>query len=156
MKRSFLRLRPHGWCGWAKLQLFLLFFLNLDQCEPVVLLGHLLVMLLQNIFDVLCFSFLPARFLHGRNPAHNRLWDYLLLHGILLLIIFHLLNLLDSLIMTSQLGNMLQIHLYHSIILVGQSVKPSKQDFAELPIIFVTLMVLMPLSVIIFADYIFS
>ena len=58
--------------------------------------------------------------------------------------------------MTSQLGNMLQIHLYHSIILVGQSVEPSKQDFAELPIIFVTLMVLMPLSVIIFADYIFS
>jgi hypothetical protein len=109
-------------------------------------------MLLQNIFYVLCPSFLPARLLHGRNSVHNRLRYYLLLHGVLLLIILHLLNLLDSLMMATEAGDQLQIHWHHRIVLVGQSVEPSKQGLANFPITVVTRMVLMP--VIIFVDYI--
>jgi hypothetical protein len=56
--------------------------------------------------------------------------------------------------MTAEAGDLLQVDWHHRIILVGQSVEPSKQGLANLPIIVVTRMVLMP--VIIFFDYTLS
>jgi hypothetical protein len=55
--------------------------------------------------------------------------------------------------MTAEAGDLLKVDWHHRIVLVGQSVETSKQGLANLPIIVVTRMLLMPM--LIFFDCIF-